>query len=172
MTHPLETEVKIPLSQPCGVREKLLSIGFQSIQSAQAEHSVLWDRHQELFSQGCALRLRTYGGATRLTWKGPKQEDTRFKIRPELETGVDNGEAMEQILASLGFAPTLRMEKRRELLERPGLVACLDETPFGAFLELEGTQEAILQALRELDMETAPVETRSYPALYQLHGLG
>ena len=172
MPHPLETEVKIPISSLAEVRTRLLARGFKTLIEAQPEESVLWDRQQVLLGKGCALRVRRYASATRLTWKGPKLEDAKLKIRPELETGVEDGAVLEAILKELGFAPVLAMEKRREILERPGLTACLDEAPFGTYLELEGSAEAIQEALEELGLGDAPVETRSYPALYQAHGLG
>jgi len=171
MPHPLETEVKIPVADLKVLRSRLLELGFQTLVAFQGEKSVLWDRRGELLAKGSALRLRQYGGGTRLTWKGPKIEDARLKIRPEVETGVEDGVALEGILRELGFSPVLSMEKRRELLGRPGLSACLDEAPFGTYLELEGSAEAIQEALLELDLAEAPVETRSYPALYAAHGL-
>ncbi|MBP1627593.1 MAG: putative adenylate cyclase [Holophagaceae bacterium] len=171
MPHPLETEVKVPVADLSALRTRLLALGFRSVVPFQDETSVLWDRQGELLGKGCALRLRRYGSATRLTWKGPKVADAKLKIRPELETGVGDGQALEGILRELGFAPVLSMEKRRELLERPGLAACLDEAPFGTYLELEGSADAIQVALVELGLEDAPVETRSYPALYAAHGL-
>lgn len=171
MAHPLETEVKIPVTDLTALRGHLLAMGFRTAVEAQSEHSVLWDRQRELLDKGCALRLRRYGSATRLTWKGPKVADAKLKIRPELETGIEDGAVLEGILRELGFSPVLSMGKRREVLERPGLSACLDEAPFGTYLELEGSAEAIQDALVELGLEDAPVETRSYPALYEAHGL-
>ncbi|WP_005035232.1 class IV adenylate cyclase [Holophaga foetida] len=171
MPHPLETEVKLPVSDLGALRPLLLARGFRTSVEAQNEKSVLWDRQRELLEKGCALRVRQYGSATRLTWKGPKVPDARLKIRPELETGIEDGGVLEGILLELGFAPVLSMEKRREVLTRPGLTACLDEAPFGSYLELEGSAEAIQEALVQLGLEDAPVETRSYPALYEAHGL-
>jgi len=171
MPHPLETEVKIPVASLAPLRAQLIALEFRTTAEMQAESSVLWDRQRELLEKGCALRLRRYASGTRLTWKGPKREDAKLKIRPELETGVEDGVVLEAILRELGFAPVLSMEKRREVLVRPGLVACLDEAPFGNYLELEGSAEAIEAALRELGLQEAAVETRSYPALYQAHGL-
>nr|WP_320131801.1 class IV adenylate cyclase [uncultured Holophaga sp.] len=172
MTHPIETEVKIPLTGLGAIRERLLEQGFRPAVPDQTERSVLWDRDGELFRQGSALRLRQYASATRLTWKGPKLEDPTFKIRPELETGVEDARVMEAILRQLGFSPVMTMEKRREILQREGLVACLDEAPFGCYLELEGERGLIHQALGELGLAGAPVETRSYPSLFREHGLG
>jgi len=79
---------------------------------------------------------------------------------------VADPEAMEGILRALGFAPALTMVKTRSIWTRGELEACLDETPFGCFLELEGAREAIAEAMAELDLGSDLVEPRSYADLY------
>ncbi len=101
-----------------------------------------------------------------LTWKGPRVADPHLKIRPEVETAVADPEAMEAILQALGFAPVLVMVKTRSIWTRGGLEACLDDTPYGSFLELEGSREAIAGAMAELGLGEDLVEPRSYAVLY------
>jgi adenylate cyclase class 2 len=192
----LETELKlrIPTTTPYG--PLLTALGFRQTTPAQPESSVLWDRQGELRAGGSALRVRRYAGATRLTWKGPKVPDALLKIRPEIETGVEDGPALEGILRALGFEPVMAMEKVRAVWVREiragaasprteagpegaaqdgpqvELVACLDETPFGCYLELEGDPQAIRAAMEGLGLAPDRAEPRSYPELYQAHGLG
>jgi adenylate cyclase class 2 len=64
------------------------------------------------------------------------------------------------------------MEKRRALWEREELEACLDETPFGCYLELEGDAQAIRAAMESLGLAPDRTEPRSYPELYRANGLG
>lgn len=168
---PLETEVKVRIPGPSALRPLLEALGFQEAIPAQEEISVLWDRAGELRAQGCALRLRRYAGKAVLTWKGPLVPDPLLKIRPEHETDVADPEALEAILEGLGYAPVLRMVKARAVWTRSELEACLDETPFGAFLELEGDPQAIKLAMEGLGLNKAHVETRSYPALWREAGL-
>lgn len=168
----LETELKLRIAAPGPYRPLLEALGFREVTPAQPEFSVLWDRQGSLRSAGAALRTRVYAGQTRLTWKGPKVPDALLKIRPELETGIEDGTALEAILRALGFVPVLRMEKTRALWRRAELEACLDETPFGCYLELEGEPQAIHAAMEGLGLSTDKAETRSYPELYQAHGLG
>ncbi len=59
---PIETEVKLRIPSTAELVPRLLALGFAPEVPAQVEHSVLWDRGTELFSQGCALRMRVYGG--------------------------------------------------------------------------------------------------------------
>lgn len=167
---PVETEVKLRIPTTRELAPRLAAQGFQLEVPAQPERSVLWDRGSELLAQGCALRLRTYAGGTWITWKGPKVQDPLFKIRPELEASVSSAEALDGILRALGFAPILIMEKIRAVLRREDLVACLDETPFGCYLELEGDPEAIRNAMEGLDLGPELAEPRSYPSLFLEHG--
>jgi adenylate cyclase class 2 len=168
----LETELKLRIPATGPYRPLLEALGFREIAPAQPEFSVLWDRHGELRNSGSALRTRVYAGQTRLTWKGPKVPDALLKIRPERETGIEDGQALEAILRALGFEPVLRMEKLRNLWRQTELEACLDETPFGCYLELEGEPQAIHAAMEALGLSPDQAETRSYPELYLAHGLG
>lgn len=174
MTHAsnLEIEVKLRIPSTSDLEPRLHELGFRLTQPTTKETSTLWDRERELLNQGCALRLRRYGETSTLTWKGPKHEDPVLKIRPERETTLENPEAMEAILRALRYVPVLRMEKFRSMWKNDNLVACLDQTPFGCFLELEGDATAIQAMMARLGMNKDHVETRSYPTLFVEAGLG
>jgi adenylate cyclase class 2 len=163
---PLETEVKLRIPSVEAVVPFLGALGFAPETSAQEEVSVLWDRGGDLRSRGSALRVRRYAGRCILTFKGPRTPDPLLKIRPEWETGVEDPEALEAILRALGFAPVLTMVKTRATWAREELTACLDETPFGCFLELEGDPAAIRLAMQGLGLDASHVEARSYAGLY------
>jgi len=167
---PIETEAKLRIPSTHELAPRLEAIGFRLEVPAQRERSVLWDRARELWTQGCALRVRTYGASSWITWKGPKVQDPLLKVRPEVETAIASPEAMEGILMALGYTPVLAMEKTRALLRRDDLTACLDETPFGCYLELEGEPEAIRKAMAELGLGPELAEQKSYPTLYVEHG--
>lgn len=169
---PIETEVKLRIPTTEGWEARLTASGFRLEVPAQIERSVLWDRGSELLEHGCALRLRRYAGVSTLTWKGPKREDPVLKVRPERETSVGDAETMEGILRALGYTPVMTMEKVRALWKREDLVACLDETPFGCFLELEGHETAIRSEMTRLGLGPELAERRSYPTLFREHGLG
>ena len=167
----LETELKLRIPATGPFRPLLVAQGFREVTPAQPEQSILWDRAGSLRDQGSALRTRDYAGRTRLTWKGAKVPDALLKIRPEQETGIEDGQALAAILRALGFEPVLRMEKVRAVWLRADLEACLDETPFGCYLELEGEPGAIQAAMLALGLTPDQAETRSYPELYLAHGL-
>lgn len=167
---PLETEIKLRIPSCEAMAPLLEALGFRESIPAQEEVSELWDREDELRSKQNALRLRSFAGSIRLTWKGAPVEDPLLKIRPEVETGVEDLEATEGILRALGYEPALRMVKTRAVWERDELVACLDRTPFGDFIELEGDPQAIRYAMEGLSLNAAHVERRSYPTLWREAG--
>ena len=92
-----------------------------------------------------ALRLRrhTEGGITRslVTYKGAKQ-DVVSQTRLELESGVENGEAVREILEKLGYPAVLTVRKARQGFagtgEYAGVNLCFDTVEgLGDYLELE-----------------------------------
>ena len=168
---PIETEVKLRIPSTEALRPMLAALNFTPVEPMQDEESTLWDRAGELFATGSALRLRRYAGRSLLTWKGPQQPDPELKIRPEIQTVIVDHAAMEGILSALGYAPVQRITKRRATFKRDSLEACLDETPFGSYLELEGDPQAIRLAMEYLGLNAFHIEPRSYATLFQAHGL-
>lgn len=166
----LETEVKLRIPSLEALRPRMEALGFSLTQPEAQELSVLWDREASLLDQGSALRTRSYAGSHTFTFKGPVQPHPTLKIRPEHETVVSDPEALEALLRALGFAPVLHMEKTREVWTRAELVACLDRTPFGCFLELEGDSDAIRAAMEHLALDASRIERRSYPRIWREEG--
>jgi len=166
----IETEIKLRIPAPAAVEPALRAAGFVQEQPSVLDQSVLWDHANALRAAGCALRLRRYAGMALLTWKGAKLADPVLKIRPEIETSIGDAGAMEQILRELGFVPVLAMEKRRALWRSDRLLACVDEAPFGCFLELEGDPADIREAMALLGLSASDAEPRSYPELFREYG--
>jgi adenylate cyclase class 2 len=118
---------------------------------------------------------------TVLTFKGPSVADSeasaalgrRYKVREEHEVEVASADALRQILEGLGLRLWFRYEKHRTTYQlaakhrwAAGLKIDLDETPIGAFLELEGPPEAIDRAAELLGYHHGDYITKSYLALY------
>lgn len=162
----VETEMKFRIPGTAGVPERLEARGFLPVHPRAEERSALWDREGQLRSRGCALRVRRYGEQALFTWKGARRPDPLLKVRPEVETAVEDPAALEGILEALGFAKVMEMVKTRAIWRRGELEACLDEAPFGCFLELEGEPGDIRRAMEELGLDSSQVEVRSYPALF------
>lgn len=169
MTPPaLETEIKIPVPDLDELRSRLLSAGARRVAERHEEDNVLYDDARgSLAASGRTLRLRTAGGRTVATWKGPARVEGRLRSREEVETAVHDGGALAKILEGLDLRPRFRYQKRREEFELLGCVVALDETPIGTFVEVEGRPDRIRAALAATRLDAGEAVVESYPALYR-----
>ncbi|HSD48476.1 MAG TPA: class IV adenylate cyclase, partial [Actinomycetota bacterium] len=136
---------------PDQARKGLESIGARLVRERTFEDNIVYDDdHGHLVRDGKLLRLRRWGDESTLTYKAKVAGEHRHKVREEHETVVDRPDAVERMLAGLGFRPVYRYQKFRTMYGLPELHACLDETPLGCFVELEGSPEAIDQAAERL----------------------
>ena len=118
----------------------------------------------------CVLRLRRIGDRGILTYKVRFPSKSDIKHQREDETSVDDPEAMEAILDALGFTPALVYEKRRETWTLGETEIVIDELPFGLFMEIEGTEQAIRDVESKLVIKRLRTETSTYPQLSLKHG--
>jgi adenylate cyclase class 2 len=165
---PIETEVKIRIEDVAAVCQKIEQSGFEISQPREFEANTLYDTAaKHLLGQQMLLRLRTSGSKQVLTWKGPALAGPH-KSRPEIETSVGSVESLAGILKHLGYEPAFRYEKYRREYRRKAEagVITVDETPIGAFLELEGPAEWIDEAAKTLGFLRTDYVLDSYARLY------
>ncbi|MEP6961221.1 MAG: class IV adenylate cyclase [Acidobacteriota bacterium] len=167
---PIETEIKLRVApDPKPVLERIQRLGYLAQGPRQLEVDQLFDRPTgELRGGGQVLRLRTRGDRSTLTYKGPAERQPH-KSREEIELDLSDGAAFTMVLAALGYQPTFRYEKYRTTFvqpNEPGIIT-LDETPIGAFLELEGPAIWIDRTALDLGYQKADYITGSYASLYR-----
>jgi len=164
-----EIEVKLRFDSPENALAKLQSLGAVESTPRLFEDNVLFDRaHDPLHRAHQALRLRRVGDRAVVTYKGPVEGDHRHKVRVEHETDVTDGDATERILLSLGYEPHWRYQKYRTEFALGQLHICLDETPLGCFVELEGSPDEIDRAAEKLGFTAGEYVTASYRELLEL----
>ena len=167
----IEREVKLSFPSATAARSALLAAGASASRSRRLQDDALYDTPQDfLRGKGCIVRVRTEHWpdnlrTTTLTAKGPVQPGP-MKIREEHETRVDNGDALAQVLDVLGLRPWFRYQKYREEFSAPNLIAALDETPVGVFVEIEGSEEAIRSMTAALGREPGDFILDSYYRLF------
>lgn len=167
-----ETEVKLAVRDSRALKRRLAQMGFRPAKPRHFESNQLFDFPSlRLRRAGCLMRLRFAGGRAVLTFKGAAVGSAKYKIRPEIETEVDDGKRLWQILESIGLEATFRYEKYRttyalagEPKESHDLV--YDETPIGNYLEIEGPERWIDQVARQLGYSQQDYVTSSYGRLY------
>lgn len=168
MTIQLEQEVKFRLPSAALGAEKIATLGAEVATSRHFEANVLYDFPDERLSKRDeALRLRRVGDDAWLTWKGPHVGRGRIKQRRELETLLEDGDAVEGILEAVGALERFRYEKYRTTYRLDDAVLTLDETPMGTFMEIEATPERITEIAGDLGLDMAEAINLSYPRLYE-----
>ena len=191
-----EVEIKLRVADVAALRRCLKRLRARESCPRTYESNTLYDTPKKDLarrSQLIRIRIERPGshssrknrlGAVKstLTYKGPSQslrgartrlgklkKAGRYKIREEIEVFVADGEQMRLILIALGLRPLFRYEKFRTTYTLPGIRSLkieFDETPIGAFLELEGAPSAIDRAAKLLGYTRADYITKTYGALY------
>jgi predicted adenylyl cyclase CyaB len=164
----LEIEVKIRIEHLADVKEKILSQGAILAKERHSHDDTFYDWPSlELRRKHHALRVRKINKKTFLTFKGPEQKSRKFKIREEYETEVKNERHLRKILKSLGLQPVFQYSKFRTVFRKKRLTICLDETPVGDFLELEGRQSEIVKFAHALNFSKEDFIKLDYVQLIQ-----
>ena len=116
------------------------------------------------------LRLRRIGPQAILTFKERLPSSSSIKHQLEDETTIGDPDAMDAILESLGFNPTVIYEKRREIWQLGETEIVLDELPFGLFMEIEGQENSINDIENKLAIKRLKAEIETYPNLTRQNG--
>jgi adenylate cyclase, class 2 len=167
----LEIEIKLRLGSVVATRRLLGRLGFSIVKPRVLEINTIFDTAAGVLqSRRNVLRLREAGNQHTLAFKGPPTS-SRYKSREELESEFSDPASMWRILERLGYAPVFRYEKYRTELVGPDPAGAvmLDETPIGAFLELEGGPRWIDRTARALGFSRADYISASYGRLYLEH---
>lgn len=151
-----------------GVRERLLRLGAALASPAHAEENwILDDATGRVAASGSLLRLRRSHGEAQLTFKGPAVFAGGVKSRDEIECRVEDVDCLLRLFARLGFAPVRRYEKRREEWRLGQTVVALDETPMGAFVEIEGAASALRPTAAALELDPRLAVAGTYLELWE-----
>ncbi len=167
MARSVETEVKIRIPDAGSARDSVRKLGARLVRERHFEDNLLFDDERgALGAAGSMLRLRRTPAGGVLTFKGPKTVEGGIRSRPELETPVGDPDALQAILVGLGLRPVFRYQKYRETYEWEGQEIVIDETPIGAFLEIEGDRDGIARAATLLGFSPGDYMVESYVVLF------
>jgi adenylate cyclase, class 2 len=166
----IETEKKYRLGSKRleEITQKLVELGAsfdKEVFEVNYQH-----RGGEMDERGATLRLRKIGDFTVLTYKEKIRTENGAKRKIEYETSVADVDAMEKIIERLGYRLTAVYEKRRKYWHFNSVEVVLDELPFGLYMEIEGTIEAIEKAEKTLGLKEVEREPRGYPRLTIKYG--
>jgi adenylate cyclase class IV len=187
-----EIEIKLRVADVPDVLHKLKNLGAHC-ESRVLERNTLFDTPDSDFRRrGALLRIRAETPPPRAGYQSPNatgrsairrtiltskapaalrsSRDRRYKEKLERELVVPGSPThWDRKLRSLGLRRGFRYDKIRStfhLRRFPGLAIELDETPAGAFLELEGLPRAIDRAARALGYSSRDYYCGSYWDVY------
>ena len=174
MKHRRETEIKLLARDREQVGKRLFQLGFRVFKARHFESNYLFDFPDlGLRRARCLLRLRFAGGEDLLTFKGPPLRARRYESRREIETRVEDGVLLREVLKNLGLKQVFIYQKYRTIYaagkkaDFHGLPqVAYDETPIGNYLELEGPEKWIDEVASRLGYSSQDYITRTYLALY------
>ena len=162
----IEREIKLSFPSVADARAALEAAGATPHAPRRLQDDILYDTADKLLFAGRSLlRLRRDGTRAVVTFKGPVTAGA-MKSRDELETGVDDGDAFAAMLGALGFRQWWRYQKYREEFRAEGVVAAIDETPAGVFVEIEGEEAGIADLARRIGRGPSDYILDSYRAVW------
>jgi predicted adenylyl cyclase CyaB len=170
----IETEIKIRLADPAQFRRRLESLKPVALSSRHFEDNFLLDYpDRRIQGERCLIRVRRAGYTSLLTFKGPPRSDGLFKVREELETEIESGDTIIEILEKLGLRVWFRYQKYREefRISTQGAAGeevhvAIDETPVGGYSEIEGSEQGIREVAGAMGFGESHYLRGSYYSLY------
>jgi len=115
------------------------------------------DQEGRLMLADHVLRLRIYetdeGHKGHLDWKGQTEYENGYKVREELSTSVGDPDALETILAKLGYSVMMRIERRIWQYGLDGATVRFEEyEQMDMLVEVEGSPAAIEKAIEVIGL--------------------
>ena len=145
----LEVEQKFRVADLAPIRERLVALGARFHPPIEQADTYFAHPERDFAQTDEALRLRSVGERTWITYKGPKLDPvhkTRRELELPLPAGADTFDRHSELLAALGFRPVATVHKRRETgrltWDGLGIEVALDTVAgVGQFVEVEITTE-------------------------------
>jgi len=169
MSASVEREVKLRFDSAEAARTAVLAAGATPLRGRRLQEDSLLDTEDEILRRSrSVLRVRMEPGHSVITFKGPVQPSV-FKLREELETLVSDGPLLVGLLERLGFRVWFRYEKFREEFAFDDVIVAVDETPVGAYVEIEGDEDGIAAMTAALGRSPDDYVLDSYRGMFVEH---
>ncbi len=155
-----EIEIKVPVAGFQAVRRAIRSAGGEYLGTFLQTDRFFDAPDQRLRRGDRGLRIRSVrvlrgAGSSRpagplVTYKGPRRAGRRAKTRLEIQSPVEDADALARIFEACGLVAVLTVEKRRASYRVAPCLVELDELPvIGRFVEIEGPDEKAIDEVRE-----------------------
>ena len=164
----LEQELKFECSDFSRLRQALVENEARFLHRIFEKNQVFDTRERQLRKKDMLLRLRQ-GASTVLCLKSKPRDcqEAGIKTWEETQTKVQDAASLHTIFCALGYEVAFCYEKVREKWKTETCTVCLDQVPFGKYVEIEGTPQDVWNVARTLGLDTYPWTTKSYHTLHQ-----
>jgi len=138
-----EIEVRFLEVDPTEIKQKLIKLEATDL-GEQTIHEIIFYDHARSWGKYKFVRLRKTKDGSILTWKHQHTDSADGTI--EVETKVEDFDAMKRILEELGLEAFRTQEKHRHTFTLGKVTFDLDQWPLiPPYLEIEGPSEASLR---------------------------
>jgi adenylate cyclase class 2 len=141
----VEIEAKFAVPRLDPIRRRLLERAARLVRPRMQETNRRFDDPAGRLRQSAGCCACT-NHETCLTYKAPGADPEH---RTEIEVGIDDAAAAQQILEGLGYQVVFVYEKYRETYALDDAEVMLDELPFGQFVEIEADDLGEVQRTAE-----------------------
>lgn len=162
-----EIEAKFWVSDFSKIEKRLQEVGADLTSPRVFERNLRFDTPRRALSrESKVLRLRQ-DSMNHLTFKGPTDPYQTVSVREEIEFEVSDFNKAKALLESLGYEVSVGYEKFRSTYLLDGTQVTLDEMPYGYFVEVEGEDAAVIEAVaRKLNLNWDARIRESYLAMF------
>jgi adenylate cyclase class 2 len=169
---PYEIEVKLRFDDIAAFARAGISLEVETARHLE-DNWLLDSPDFHLGDRDAILRVRSAAGGGAITYKEKADglsPASQFKKRIEIETAIEDPESAMAVFERLGYRKWFRYQKyrtvyRATLPDESKLHVMFDETPLGAFVELEGVEEIIARAVELLGVTPEEYILESYLAI-------
>jgi len=163
----IELEAKFHVKDLGKIRERLSELGAEVSTPRVFELNIRLDTpDKKLTRRGQVLRLRQDKDC-RLTFKGLGGIEDGVLARKEIEFSVSDIQAARCLFEALEFVVYMTYEKFRTVYHLEGVEICLDELPYGDFIEIEGLDPSTIKEIsKELGLDWDTGIIGSYTDLF------
>lgn len=127
------------------------------------EQTVRYD-YEDLRLSKSNIFIRTKTGFKNVLTIKEKSENikTNYFQRDKREIEIESTEDLDYILNKIGLTNQLVMEKYRLLWKIDDIYICIDELPFGIYLEIRGDNKQINNILKKFNLKKTKVINETY----------
>lgn len=148
-----EIEIKIKIPNPEELKKKILDLGGKKTYES-LNQDIYFDNSAGFYDSGHVLRVRREQAGTLLTFKYPLEPHKHLLQRGEIQTRVEDGKAVQELIEALGYKPKYTKEKIVEYFDLEGVQIEFHKVPFlGNFIEIEENEKNLDILLQKLGLD-------------------